>query len=147
MIRFIGLPREKAQTPCRREAVQVQRLARLARAQVVLLVVVEVGWHVARIGLPCRHPVRPEMAAVPLADLDQVDVLETGRPRFQRIEKIAQQGEIVGDQRCRIGALDVGGEEDMGGVVEAAEPRAGLRAVEQVDGDVCVVPCDVGPPS
>ena len=35
----------------------------------------------------------------------------------------------------------------MDGVVEAAEPRAGLRAVEQVDGDVCVVPYDVGPPS
>ena len=46
------------------------------------------------------------MAAVPLAAVDQVDVLETGRSRFQRIEKIAQQGEIVGDQRRRVGALE-----------------------------------------
>ena len=65
-------------------------LAPLPLSQVVPLVVVEVGWHVARVVLQRRGLERSQMHAVPLRAVHEVDVLEAWSDRFERLDQIAQ---------------------------------------------------------
>ncbi len=106
--------------PVRPQARPGPRFALLARHQPVLLVVIEIGRHVARVVFLGRGLVgRAELDAVPLGALHQLDVLQVGRDRFDYVDQVGQHRQVGRDFLGKARPRRVGGEENMGDAGEA----------------------------
>ena len=111
--------------------------------QVIPLVVVEVGWQVARVILFRGRPERAQVHAVPLRAVHHVDVLEPAGNRFDGFDEVAQQHQIVDRRLGDVPGRRQRGKEYMRHVAEVTELRPALGRVHQVDADVRVRPFDV----
>ena len=109
------------------------RLAALALAEEVFLVVIEVRRQVPGVRLLRGRLVRPEVAAVRLGAFHQADVPEPRRGLLDHLDEVAQHRRV---DPCllRLGRLLlVGRIEDVGDVVQPDELRPAVARIEQVD--------------
>ena len=106
----------------------------MQRGDEVLLVVVEVGRQVARVGLLGGRLVRAEVDTVVLAALHQDHALQRRRDRLDHADRVDHERKVA-LHVFRLHAAGEAGVEDVGDVGEAGELLLGLRVVQQVDGD------------
>lgn len=119
-------------------------LAPLALLQKILLVVVEHRLRNARIAFLRRRLVRAEVAAVPLAALDEVDVLQICGDRFDRIHKVPEHAQVGRDPLLRCRFFEICRKEQVAYVSQACQLPLAVRRIRQVCREVLIFSVNVG---
>ena len=108
----------------------------LTFAQEILLVIIEVRWHVARIVLRRRIGITAEMLAVPFAAFDEMHVRKIGGDGLDSIEHVAQHHDIVFDAfDAAFAMLCPRAIEDVANVAAVSQRIAATNCVVEISRD------------
>src|ERR1700733_537225 len=109
------------------------RLSDPLAPQKILLVIVKVRRHQARIVLAGRRLERPEVGAIRLAALIEGHVAQSRRRRLDHLDEVLQNRHVHSGPLGRTRFLDVGREDEVRHTVEPTELALDILPIEQVD--------------
>jgi hypothetical protein len=111
----------------------VPRFSDLLAPEEILLIIVEVRRHQARIVLAGRRLERPEVGAIRLTALIEGHVAQSRRRRLDHLDEVLQNRHVHSGPLGRTRFLDVGREDEVRHVAEPTELALDILPIEQVD--------------